>query len=430
MIGIGLDLGSSFTKCALLNTLTGEVTHKASVPTPQRLPGAANAFELDFEQVLCGVKGLIDGALAVCPHPTGIFMSTQMHGYVLSRDGAFVTPYVSWQDTLAASGSAAELEARLGGRIAHMGTRFKAGLALCSLHERLLRGEVCLSGDVLFHTLGGAVLYALSAGSAHVCHLTQAAATGFACADEGRWDGAVIHEAGCEGLRFPRIVSEKEPVGEYLGIPLYADLGDHQCSVLGAAADGHSVVITVGTGGIVCAPGKSLAPVDGVEVRPYFDGGSLLTLTRQPGGRSLDVLVDLFADTLRMMGAERPRQEIWAALWAQADKTEGLRVEPGFHLGSGEGAIDAISARNLTAGNLFYAGLDALSHAYAGCFARLAALQGGLDSVVLCGGRLAKAEGLRQRLQAQVGVPVRASAREDEALYGLLELARRAQGVN
>lgn len=430
---IGLDLGSSFVKCALLDTQHNAVTDKISVPVPARLDAPQGHFELDAQELFAAGKKLLDAQIDRYGDAQGILFSTQMHGFVLTREGRAVTPYISWQDTRAEAprdgGSwAGQLRAALSDDdVAAMGTRYKAGLAVCSLYALLREGALSPRGTAL-HTLGGYYLYRLSGGQVHACHLTNAAATGFADAVKEEWNPRIIRAAGAAQVCFPDIVPETRPLGSYRGIPLYADIGDHQASVYGAGQDGPCIVITVGTGGIVCAPAKGYQPRRDMEVRPYFGGDSLLTITRQPGGRVLDMILDFYTDVARALGCEPPkRQDIWAALWARDLQSDGLRVAPDFFAGQDKGAVTGIGPDNLRAAGLFAATLDALAAAYAAAAARLRAHNAALERVVLCGGRLSKTEALRGRIEQAVGLPTSFSPYEDEALWGLLRIARRIE---
>ena len=109
------------------------------------------------------------------------------------------------------------------------------------------------------------------------------------------------------------------------------------------------------------------------------------------------------------------------------EDTAALRVTPDFYIGQGEGAITQISPVNLHVRNLFAATLDSLAEAYAQSLARLRAHNPGINRLIICGGKLSKAEPLRQRIARATGLATSFSPNEDEALYGLMKLARRVE---
>lgn len=435
---IALDIGSSFLKSAVLDTEANTLTNKTRTPTPARLKGETpSCFELDADLLYQGVTGLVDEQIDRTPEVKGILFSTQMHGFVLTRDGKELTPYVSWQDTRAerpkpGGSDLAELEKKLGHEtILQMGTRFKAGIAACSLYSYLKDHPMDLAG-AMFHTLGSYLIFRMNGGQRHACHLTSAASTGFADAPRGQWNARTIETVGASALRFPAIVTETEPLGDYRGVPLFADIGDHQASVYGSAehvADiATSVVITLGTGAIICAPAQGFVKAD-MEVRPFFEGNSLMTITRQPGGRAMDVVIDLYADVWQQITGKAPdKQEIWQAMWKEVhEDTQGLCVKPDFYIGPGEGAICQIGKQNLTARNLFAATMDGLANAYAVAIEKLKALNPAIDRIVLVGGKLSKSEEMRRRIEKATGLSTAFSPREDEALWGLANIAKRIE---
>lgn len=434
---LALDLGSSFFKSALVDPHTLTLSHRTRRPSPARMARShPAAFWLDAQAVYETVRALIDEQLAYDRTVEGILFSTQMHGFVLTRNMDTLTPYVTWQDACAevprpGGSDLTVLRTRLSDEdVRHMGTRYKAGLAACSLFSYLHEHPLSLEG-VQLHTLGSYLCYQLSGGRAFGCHITNAAATGFLDARRSAWNADIQHAVGVETLTFPPIVHETCALGTYRGIPLYPDIGDHQASVYGSGDDlADTILLTIGTGAILCAVTPHYVEAD-FEVRPFFDGQWLLTLTRQPGGRVLDVLVDLFSEVAGQLCEQAPpRDEIWEVLWQSCpDAPASLHIQPDYFLGQGEGAITQIGPHNLRMAQLFGGTLDGLACAYKQAITRLVALQPGAKRLLLCGGKLSKAQPLHDRLQAATGLSVACSDREDEALYGLGKLARHIVSV-
>ena len=152
---IAVDIGSTYAKCAVLQSHNGIMLEKQVRPMPEKLPlTEKERFELSPEEIFLLVKAMIDDCLERHRDIQVIYLDTQMHGYILSEmDGTGAESYISWQDTLAEP-LLPELAERLGQTaLRRMGTRFKAGLAVCSFYARhkkkpLLRTQ-------LLHTLGG-----------------------------------------------------------------------------------------------------------------------------------------------------------------------------------------------------------------------------------------------------------------------------------
>ena len=431
---IALDIGSSFTKAAILDTAEERMEHLLRVPTPARDAGRPqDCFECDPQAILSMVEQLIDTLFAHAPQAGAIYFSTQMHGGLLAKNGVPVTPYLSWQDTRALREDhgtvLVDLIAQRVGKqaIACMGTRYKAGLALCSLTGYLAEFPMECSG-LQFHTLGSFLIYRLGDEKCHACHVTNAAATGFCDAGKGEWNQTIIETMGYSKLAFPKIVPETQPLGYYRGVPLYPAIGDHQASVFGIQAERENhAILTVGTAGIACAVTKEKAEAQEMELRPFFSGATLLTLTRQPGGRDVDVIIRLFQDTAALVGVELSAARAFEILLSRGQQDHGLRVLPGFFAGRGEGCIQNISKDNFQITELFYATLDGLAKAYAQAIQRMGQYTGGFSGILLSGGKLAKTEALRSRIEWMTGLKTVCSQREDEALWGLMEIAKKKE---
>ena len=432
---IAFDIGSSYTKLAVLDSEQNTAETIDYRPTLPRLEAPRGHYALDASLLLRDVETMLDRAIDECPDFGGIFFSTQMHGFILTRGGEPITPYVTWQDARAdvpdegGVTDTSRLYDMLGREeTLRMGTRFKAGIAACSLFSLLRHESLDLTG-ARFETLGSFLISHLSDEHRHACHLTDAASTGFAVAADGTWNERVIDAVGVRELAFPDIVRETEPLGAHRGVPLFAAIGDHQASVYGSGEGiEHAVSLTIGTATIICAVAPGYVKAD-MEVRPYFENQCLMTITRQPGGRVLDVVIELLRESVRLITGKEPEtQDIWSALLSNLrEDTQSLHVKPDFYIGMGEGAVESISGTNLTAANLFCAALDSLAEAYAGPIAKLRGHNDAIDRLILCGGRLSKLPALHERLERTAHLPVCTAPHRDAALYGLMRIARRIE---
>ena len=148
---IALDLGSTFTKAALLTA--GKVQAERQIPTPTALLKDPDRYEIDAEVYYRQVVSLIDAFMDDMPID-GILFSTQMHGYILT-DAAMkpITPYISWQDKLGAKHLPAIREFLMDVDVYPSGVPLKGNLAVCSLLARRAEGEEIPEG-AYFHTLG------------------------------------------------------------------------------------------------------------------------------------------------------------------------------------------------------------------------------------------------------------------------------------
>ena len=279
MLLIGLDLGSTYSKIALLRD--GRLIREKELPTPKPL-SAAPRYEIDAEAYFAQVLSLLEEFYD--PQADGVLFSTQMHGYVLT-DRRFqpLSPYVSWQDGMGAAALDAIRSLLPPDATQAGGVPLKGNLALVSLLARRLAGETLPKGALL-HTLGGYVIARLCGN--HVCHATNAAPTGMVDLYRRDWNRPLIAQAGLESLVFPPIVWNLQSVGQWRGISLYPDVGDQQVCAWGAnLKKEHGLHVNIGTAGLLGVVCKGVAQGN-FECRPWLEDGYFLrTVSGLPGGR-------------------------------------------------------------------------------------------------------------------------------------------------
>ena len=140
---LALDVGSSFIKGAVVNVEHLTVERVTRVPFPEPISGLPPGyFEVDPSLIVAAVRNLIRTLMFHAPAPTGVLVSSQMGGVILTGgDGAPISNYYSWRDQRATqphpskSGSYAEvLRKRLGGdEIKKLGNELRAGSPLTIL---------------------------------------------------------------------------------------------------------------------------------------------------------------------------------------------------------------------------------------------------------------------------------------------------------
>src|SRR5262245_34496271 len=100
MTYLGLDIGSSSIKGAVLDPVTGTVSRILKEPFPEPLPGLPPLhFEVEPTTILSAVRRLIERLVVSAPDCRGIVSCGQMGGVILmSGQGQPLTNYLSWRD--------------------------------------------------------------------------------------------------------------------------------------------------------------------------------------------------------------------------------------------------------------------------------------------------------------------------------------------
>ena len=206
-------------------------------------------------------------------------------------------------------------------------------------------------------------------------------------------------------------------------VPCYTSIGDYQCALAGALLGTDELSLNISTGSQVSRLKKGLTLGD-YQTRPFFDGGFLNTSTYTPGGRSLNVIVDLLGELARDQSVDLkdPWTSIARAVRGVADTD--LEVDLTFFPTpyGDRGRISNIRGDNLTLGHLFRAAFKNMADNYYNCALRLWP-EKSWKNLVFSGGLACKLEVLREAIQMRFGTNYRLSPFAEDTLFGLLILA-------
>ena len=442
-----VDFGTTSTKSALLQLDSGRFEHLRRHPALPAVPGPAGHHEVPLAAIRERFHDLCAEAWAASGGFEGIVLCSEMHGFALlhprTRDP--LTPYISWLD-----GRSLE---RVDGRssfdlvAAHLGDRFRT---LTGMRPRpgfpLINLVHCgrttdLPPEVEIVSLPGWLCRA-EAGGPPPEHPTILA--GMALYDVSRKEIApelleTARELGGVAPIPGQPCSEETVAGEWTGprgaVPIYAGVGDHQCSVLGAGVvEASTASVNLGTGSQVAVLGAPRDP--GFEHRPFFDGLDLTAVTHIPAGRALAEFVGFLQkvsersgpsgggsgpDWWAEMAALGPGEVEAATLQVDLAVFEGAR---GFRSGGG---IGGLLEGGLTPGNYLASVLRAFVTQYAEVLDQLDPGRR-LEEVALGGGIARNLPHLAELLSRASGRTVRGACALDESLLGLRALALRCAG--
>ena len=479
---LGLDIGSSSIKGAVLDLVTGQVHSIVKEPFPDPIPGLPSGwFEIDPLEVVVRARRVISQLLVLAPQASSLFLCGQMGGVVVvDSDNRPVTNYLSWRDqrTLAVhrnGGSTLdEIQRRIGPRLAmgsdsagdqhlsRLGNELKPGSATSLLFW--LQESSPLPMRVRPSTIGDFVISQL-AGSLPRMERTQA--IGLVDLSRNDWNPDAFRSLDLDHLDWGELASAEGPVarGTIDGRPLsiHPTLGDQQCALRGAGLQLGDLSINVSTGSQVSCITREFTPGP-YQSRYFFNGTYLNTITHLPAGRSLNALVDLLMEwpgrsdrgqgasdkgtgadvsnfgfrasnfehtpvaqpsTLTPQPPPSPWPYIAQAAAAAPDGAGGLRCCLSFFDGplGREGQISGITTENLTVGNLFRAAFESMAETYAR-LARVLWPSGDWLRVVLSGGLTQSVPILRDLIERRFPGQVVESVAAEETLLGLLDVAR------
>lgn len=432
---LGIDIGTTFLKGAVLDLDNRNVTLTRRVPVPQPVSGLGQLrYELDPTSILDSIRTLLGELLSVAPDATGLVMCSQMHCLILLDEwGNPRSNIITWKDQRALEPSTRgtgtlfdELLQIVGPEERRqLGGEMRVGVPITTLYALQQQGK--LPANVYVSSLADFVIAAL-------CHVepttdpTLASAHGAFHIEHSDWHRQLIARLGFDTLRWPRIQRSGKEVGTaQIGqhrLKCFTPIGDQQCALLGAELEEGELSLNISTGSQASLISREL-PRGEFQVRPYLDGLWLRTIVSVPAGRSLGLLVDLLTEIGR--SGTYPQPNPWEYIKRAVDQVEttNLEVDLSFFasLTGDHGSITNIREGNLTVGHLFVAAFRAMAANYARCASILSPARD-WSRVVFSGGIAQGFTRLQREILNKLGDPPdRLCTTEEDTLAGLLVLA-------
>jgi sugar (pentulose or hexulose) kinase len=434
---IGIDLGTSFIKGAILNLETISVGSARHMTSPSPLPGLPPLHtEFDPENFVTATRQLIEGLLAEAPDCRGVLMCGQMGGLVLvSPRGEPLSNYVSWLD-----------RRLLGPHPAGQGSFYDALLARLTPSDWVALGREIRPGTPLSYlfwfaenpgsppipgvaTLPDFVLARLC-GATPTTHPSNA--VGAIHLKMRDWHYSLFDRLGFGKVRWPALREINEPVGEARvsgrRLLCYPPVGDHPCALAGVLLDFGELSLNISTGSQVSLRSEDAKPGD-YQTIPFFDGQFLHRISNLPAGRALTALVRLLSELAEAEGVALSDPWKYIAKAAASKPASELRANLAFFptpLGD-FGSLTHLREENLTVGDLFRAAFVNMAENYYDSALHLSSSQS-WRRLVFSGGLIQKLETLRGLIGERFQREYRLCSATDDTLQGLLVLALVASG--
>jgi sugar (pentulose or hexulose) kinase len=435
---LGIDLGTSFIKGAVLDLDTLSVGSARRMACPPPLPALPPLHsEFDPESFVAATLRLVGELLAEAPDCHGLLMCGQMGGLVLvSPEGEALSPYISWQDRRLLephpSGRGSYFDALLGALTEDdwrdLGREIRPGTPLSYLFWLVQKGQE-IPGGAAAATLPDFVLARLC-GTAPATHPSNAVgAINILTRD---WHFPLFRRLGFGRVRWPALREIDEPAGEVRlagrRLPGYAPVGDHPCALAGVLLDLEELSLNISTGSQVSLRSTRPDPGD-YQTIPFFDGEFLHRISNLPAGRALDALVRLLRELAEAQGIDVgdpwPYIVRAAAGRSRTDLDANLAFFP-TPLGE-SGSLTNLREENLTVGDLFRAAFGHMAENYYASALRLSR-ERTWRRLVFSGGLAQKLDLLRGLILERFRTEHRVGTVTEDTLNGLLILALVASG--
>ena len=426
-----IDIGGTFLKGAV------SFDEDEGLVNVERRYGAELLMSKDGQAVLDPIK-LANHVRVLCRDlisacggsPRAIFVTGQMHGLVLTdKEGSPRSDVITWRDSLGSvlgntiKSSVDEIRKKLSDeQIYDLGNELRDGLPISTLYARRTRGlEV---RGLVPHSLLSFCVNSIAGNTRNPrMHVTDAAAHGFYRVHEKAWDEDALKKLDLYGMQLPIICEDLVPYGESseYKCEVFCAVGDQQASLYGMQLSSDELSLNIATGSQVSIIADE--PTGKAQVRPYFDGKFLSTVTHLPAGRALNVLISLVSEL-----SELSADEIWSTVAQKTSSVEENELDVDlsfFRCTTGSsGHISNITENNMSIGQVFNAAVQTMAKNYVEAATRVTS---GIPPVnlVISGGLAKRFPPLMAALEnAFKNANRRVSESEDASLEGLSLLSQ------
>ncbi|MBQ9879367.1 MAG: hypothetical protein IJM45_02925 [Clostridia bacterium] len=355
----------------------------------------------------------------------------QMHGIVyVDKLGEPVGPLYTWQDERAGAIyrdglTYCEYLAKTSG------CPVSSGYGLATHFYNAVNGLVPREA-VTFCTIHDLLVMKLTGRRTPLVHPSDAASFGFFDLEKLDFDADALRDCGIDPAFLPEVSRGEEVAGEMRGAKVYTAIGDNQASYLGSVGKDGGVLINVGTGSQVSAACSYKKDVpEGIELRPFVDGGCLAVGAALCGGRAYADLERFFRAVLKDIGGV-DAGSVYAAMDALTSRPSdcppldvstrfcGTRSDP-----NERGYIRGLGEDNFTPAALCDGVLNGIAAELFDLYERIETAFPGLPDRFVCSGNgVRKNEALRQRLQKRFGREIPLTQHTEEAAYGAYLLTK------
>lgn len=423
MYTLAIDLGASFLKFGLFRSGNEAPLRSQRAIFPAFIDTSGKKREVLTSEILKLVDEGIEQLSSDITDPIDFLISTQMQGFVLvdPASGKSASHFISWQD-LRNTSDWDEIQSCLGeDRLQAIGREIKPGHAVTTLFAMKKAGEN-LNG-LMPVSLGDFVAWHLT-GACPQMHTSNASSFGCWELSKSQWLTSFISDLGLEKVHWPDAADRLMPLEfgnkrRYLGT-----YGDFQASLLGAGLkDTESLSANIATGSQVSRLCLSLPSTFSCQIRPYFNGQYLKTVTHLPAGRALNVLLKPHL-AMEHLSLDDVFAKVDSDPLLLSDLDVNLNLFP-TSIGNA-GAINNIREDNWSSQNLLRACLTRVAQNIALCRESVDQ-ERQCQRILASGGMLTKSRFLQERLAEACRLPLELTAEHNDSLIGLQRLAKSFQ---
>ena len=430
---IGIDLGTSFIKGAVLDLESRQIKYSHRLPFPAQV-SSSNPLFCEFEpaSIVRAVQDVLGDLMKCEPRCTGMVMCTQMHGMVLMTGKKEIrSNFMTWRDQRATmphpsgAGTYFDVMSRriTPAQLRELGNELRPGVPNSFLFWHAEQGK--LEPGLIPVSIPDFVLCRLCDAPPSV-EATNGMAYGLLNLVTSDWHHDVICELGLGKLCWPLLRKDGEIAGHLRSgsntIPCYTPVGDYQCALLGALIGPDEMSLNISTGSQISRLTPSLQLGD-YQTRPFFGGQFLNAFTHIPAGWALDILLKLLRELAE--SEHVTLQDPWGHIAKEAARIAGTDLQVDLNFFSNpfgdRGAISNMREDNMKVGHVFWAAFNHMAENYYDCALRIWPDRS-WKNLVFSGGLATKLDVMRQIIKEKFRTDYRLAPSAEDTLLGLMAL--------
>lgn len=381
---LGLDIGTTSISAVVMEN--GQIVDSRTRKNDTFIIECREWERLQDPDIILEVSvGLVKTLFELYPDIAGIGVTGQMHGIVyLDRCGNTVSPLYTWQDgrgdlQYGTYEGKAESYAEYLSRI----TGYRVGTGYGAVtHFYNMKNGIVPESSAVFCTIQDYIAMVLGGADEPVTDGSDAASLGMYDLRRKAFDTEALQRTGMDPDFFPKKATQI-CIGKFEGrADVFTAIGDNQASFLGAVSDlKNQMLVNVGTGSQFSVYSPDYMECEGLETRPFPDGGYLIVGASLCGGRAYALLERFFWMTGQMLGkavhknaaeefeGEQRQQDCYAAmelLLSESGRPDDLPEVETLFQGTREqpklrGSIQKLSVDNFTPKHLIWAWMEGMA---------------------------------------------------------------------
>ena len=419
MLVLLADFGASRIKAAIGDTAAGKILASKDYPSGTPVFSQNRHCEVSLTEIQTALTRLLNDFSDF--DISGVFISSEMHGFLITdKDNTPLTPYISWKDercltTYENSDYFSVLNEKTANAFRDV-TGMTARPCFPFYNAFAFLQENPQSKPVKILTLAD-YLASLFEDFSNQTHITMAAGLGFFNVREKVYEQSFIDTCR-KNISFNAVSDKVVPVAYWRkngkNIPVYTGVGDHQCAVFGADNDETTISFNLGTGSQISV--VSTQTQTQTDLRPFFGGKFLHTITHIPSGRALAVYAGFLGDkAFDEIDSLTARELEDSSLDFDLAVFESAANFKGYH------GIGNIREKTLTRENWLASLIRSYADQYLALLQRFT-LEDQVKTVVLSGGISRRIPALREYFKHHLPYDVVVADITEETFFGLLKL--------